>query len=120
MFNNTRGGGHAHVATITASEVAAATLTSDAAQPATTGTGTEKKKTTKKDELDSLCDAYYKAYSGEKCNGIVNHDPESVKETFKEIVECKVKTKNNRLTIRLLVPCSCPRSSKFLWPPRHL
>ena len=93
MFNNTRGGGHAHVATITASEVAAATLTSDAAQPATTGTGTEKKKTTKKDELDSLCDAYYKAYSGEKCNGIVNHDPESVKETFKEIVECKVKTK---------------------------
>ena len=48
----------------------------------------------KRDEIDVLCDAYYKAYSGEKIKGIINHDVASVKETLKEIVEkCKVKPK---------------------------
>ena len=52
------------------------------------------KKAVKRDEIDVLCDAYYKAYTGEKCKGIVNHDEKSVKETLKEIVEpCKVKPK---------------------------
>ena len=56
---------------------------------------TEKnKKAIKRDEIDVLCDAYYKAYTGEKCKGIVNHDEKSVKETLKEIVEpCHVKLK---------------------------
>ena len=56
---------------------------------------TEKnKKAIKRDEIDVLCDASYKAYTGEKCKGIVNHDEKSVKETLKEIVEpCKVKPK---------------------------
>ena len=52
------------------------------------------KKAIKRDEIDVLCDAYYKAYTGEKCKGIVNHDEKSVKKTLKEIVEpCKVKPK---------------------------
>ena len=52
------------------------------------------KKAIKRDEIDVLCDAYYKAYTGEKCKGFVNHDEKSVKETLKEIVEpCKVKPK---------------------------
>jgi hypothetical protein len=55
---------------------------------------TEKKKANKRDEIESLCDAYYKAYTGDKCKGIVNHDVESVKKTLKEIIEkCKVKSK---------------------------
>ena len=56
---------------------------------------TEKnKKAIKRDEIDVLCDAYYKAYTGEKCKGIVNYDVESVKATLKEIIEkCKVKPK---------------------------
>jgi hypothetical protein len=54
----------------------------------------EKKKAIKRDEIDVLCDAYYKAYTGDKCKGIVNNDVDSVKKTLKEIVEsCKVKPK---------------------------
>ena len=54
----------------------------------------EKKKAIKRDVIDVLCDAYYKAYTGDKCDGIVNYDVESVKETLKEIIEkCKVKPK---------------------------
>ena len=32
------------------------------------------KKAIKRDEIDVLCDAYYKAYTGEKCKVIVNND----------------------------------------------
>jgi len=53
----------------------------------------EKKKAIKRDEIDVLCDSYYKAYTGDKCKGIVNHDVASVKETLKEIEKCKVKPK---------------------------
>jgi len=97
MFNNTRGGGHAHVATMTASEVAATASTIVASIISTAVDTAEKKKTTKItkiDPIESLCNAYYKAYTGDKCKGIVNHDAESVKEMLKDIVEtCKVKPK---------------------------
>ena len=54
----------------------------------------EKKKAIKRDEIDVLCDAYYKVYTVDKCKGIVNYDVESVKATLKEIIEkCKVKPK---------------------------
>ena len=68
MFDNTREGGHAHVATITITASAAA--------------ATEKKKTTKikQNEIDSLCDKYCRAY------GIANPRTESVKESVKEML----------------------------------
>jgi len=97
MFNNTRGGGHAHVATMTASEVAATASTIVASIISTAVDTAEKKKTTKItkiDPIESLCNAYYKAYTGDKCKGIVNHDVDSMREMLKDIVEtCKVKPK---------------------------
>ena len=97
MFNNTREGGHAHVATMTASEVAYTAATIVASIISTAVDTAEKKKTTKItkiDPIESLCNAYYKAYTGDKCKGIVNHDVDSMREMLKDIVEtCKVKPK---------------------------
>ena len=78
MFNKTPGQNYASAAepvppVITAEAVAAVVVV-----PA------EKKKAIKRDEIDVLCDAYYKAYAGEKIKGIINHDMVSVKETLKE------------------------------------
>ena len=86
MFNKTPGQNYA-----SAAEPAVITTQAIAA----VGVPAEKnKKAIKRDEIDILCDAYYKAYSGEKIKGIINHDMVSVKETLKEIVEkCKVKPK---------------------------
>ena len=68
MFNNTREGGHAHVATITIT--------------ASTAAATEKKKTTKtnQNDIDSLYDKYCRAY------GIANPRTESVKESVKKML----------------------------------
>jgi len=97
MFNNTREGGHAHVGTMTASEVASTAATIVASIISTAVDTAEKKKTTKItkiDPIESLCNAYYKAYTGDKCKGIVNHDVDSMREMLKDIVEtCKVKPK---------------------------
>lgn len=85
MFNKTPGQNYASAAVPPVVTVAIAV----APPPAE-----KNKKAIKRDEIDVLCDAYYKAYTGEKCKGIVNHDEKSVKETLKEIVEpCKVKPK---------------------------
>uniref|UniRef100_A0A6C0I1F3 Uncharacterized protein n=1 Tax=viral metagenome TaxID=1070528 RepID=A0A6C0I1F3_9ZZZZ len=81
MFNKTPGQNYAEPAVITTQAIAAVVV------PA------EKKKAIKRDEIDVLCDAYYKAYTGDKFKGIINHDVASVKETFKEIEKCKVKPK---------------------------
>jgi hypothetical protein len=85
MFNKTPGQNYASVAepVITTQAIAAVVVPAE-----------KNKKAIKRDEIDVLCDAYYKAYSGEKIKGIINHDVESVKETLKEVVEkCKVKPK---------------------------
>jgi len=86
MFNKTPGENCASVAmpaVITTQAIAAVSPPSE-----------KNKKAIKRDEIDVLCDAYYKAYTGEKIKGIINHDVASVKETLKEIVEkCKVKPK---------------------------
>ena len=102
MFNKMRGQPHPHAHThaeTTATTIATTTATTTATTPVSQVTATAaptvtEKNAIKRDEIDVLCDAYYKAYVGDKCNGIVNHDAESVKKTFKEIVEtCKVKSK---------------------------
>lgn len=86
MFNKTPGQNYAPAAepaVISTQAIAAVVVPSE-----------KNKKVIKRDEIDILCDAYYKAYSGEKIKGIINHDMVSVKETLKEIVEkCKVKPK---------------------------
>ena len=86
MFNKTPGQNYASAAepaVITTQAIAAVVVPAE-----------KNKKAIKRDEIDILCDAYYKAYSGEKIKGIINHDMVSVKETLKEIVEkCKVKPK---------------------------
>jgi hypothetical protein len=90
MFNKIRGhvNANVHVEKTMAIEVASTGAS------AAVSTVEKKKTTTKKNDIDSLCDAYYKSYTGDKCNGIVNHDVASVKEILKEIVEkCKVNPK---------------------------
>lgn len=95
MFDKMRGHPHSHAHTH--AETTRATTTPATTTPATQVTATAatvaEKKAIKRDEIDVLCDAYYKVYVGDKCNGIVNHDAESVKETLSEIVDCKIKTK---------------------------
>ena len=88
MFNKTPGQNYA------CEEVPMPMVTAAAAVAAVVVTAEKNKKAIKRDEIDVLCDAYYKAYTGEKIKGIINHDMASVKETLKEIVEkCKVKPK---------------------------
>jgi hypothetical protein len=88
MFNKTPGQNYASAAEPVPPIIITETIAAVVVVPA------EKKKAIKRDEIDVLCDAYYKAYAGEKIKGIINHDMVSVKETLKEIVEkCKVKPK---------------------------
>jgi hypothetical protein len=87
MFNKTPGQNYASAAE-------PAVITTQAIAAVVVPPAEKNKKAIKRDEIDILCDAYYKAYSGEKIKGIINHDMVSVKETLKEIVEkCKVKPK---------------------------
>jgi ABC-type dipeptide/oligopeptide/nickel transport system ATPase subunit len=88
MFNKTPGQNYASEVPIMVTEAMA-----DVVVPIVVVPPAEKKKAIKRDEIDVLCDSYYKAYTGDKCKGIVNHDVASVKETLKEIEKCKVKPK---------------------------
>jgi hypothetical protein len=91
MFNKNSGQNTHDAHVIFASEAAVSAISAVSIPPPPLE---KNKKVIKRDEIDVLCDAYYKAYTGDKCKGIVNHDVESVKETLKEIVEkCKVKSK---------------------------